>query len=112
MAITTSTTTAVELSPLPPLANSSGHNRFHNEVLNNESTSPSSEDILEASRLADSAVPDGGYGWVVLGGCAVIAWWVSISVHIRLYNVVPHCKKKEMLQSDANPFNPVCWDRI
>ncbi|EHK46123.1 hypothetical protein TRIATDRAFT_292294 [Trichoderma atroviride IMI 206040] len=59
MAVTTSTTTAVELSPLPPLANSSGHNRFHNE----------------ASRLADSAVPDGGYGWVVLGGCAVIAWW-------------------------------------
>ncbi|KAM0452639.1 hypothetical protein ACHAPV_009400 [Trichoderma viride] len=74
MAVTTSTTTAVELSPLPPLANSSGHNRFHNEVANN-SQNPSSEDILEASRLADSAVPDGGYGWVVLGGCAVIAWW-------------------------------------
>ncbi|UKZ72292.1 uncharacterized protein TrAtP1_013236 [Trichoderma atroviride] len=74
MAVTTSTTTAVELSPLPPLANSSGHNRFHNEVAN-DSQNPSSEDILEASRLADSAVPDGGYGWVVLGGCAVIAWW-------------------------------------
>ncbi|KAK1242994.1 hypothetical protein MKX08_005806 [Trichoderma sp. CBMAI-0020] len=74
MAVTTSTTTAVELSPLPPLANSSGHNRFHNEVADN-SQNPSSEDILEASRLADSAVPDGGYGWVVLGGCAVIAWW-------------------------------------
>lgn len=74
MAVTTSTTTAVELSPLPPLANSSGHNRFHNEVAN-DAQNPSSEDILEASRLADSAVPDGGYGWVVLGGCAVIAWW-------------------------------------
>ncbi|PNP40731.1 major facilitator superfamily transporter [Trichoderma gamsii] len=75
MAVTTSTTTAVELSPLPPLASSSGHNRFHNEAANNGSQNPSSEDILEASRLADSAVPDGGYGWVVLGGCAVIAWW-------------------------------------
>ncbi|PTB41844.1 hypothetical protein M441DRAFT_139495 [Trichoderma asperellum CBS 433.97] len=59
MAITTSTTTAVELSPLPPLPNSSGHNRFHNG----------------ASRLADSEVPDGGYGWVVITGCAVLAWW-------------------------------------
>jgi hypothetical protein len=81
MAVTTSTTTAFELSPLPPPANSSGHNRFHNEAANSESQSPSSEDILEASRLADSAVPDGGYGWVVLGGCAVLAWWVSISVY-------------------------------
>lgn len=84
MAVTTSTTTAVELSPLPPLANSSGHNRFHNEVAN-DAQNPSSEDILEASRLADSAVPDGGYGWVVLGGCAVIAWWVSSSVYMSVY---------------------------
>jgi hypothetical protein len=38
---------------------------------------PGPEDpILQASREADSAVPDGGYGWVVVGGCATIAWWV------------------------------------
>ena len=32
--------------------------------------------ILQASRAADSAVPEGGYGWVVVGGCAVLCWWV------------------------------------
>lgn len=84
MAITTSTTTAVELSPLPPLPNSSGHNRFHNGVLHNESQTSSSDDVLEASRLADSEVPDGGYGWVVITGCAVLAWWVSIAVGISM----------------------------
>jgi hypothetical protein len=31
--------------------------------------------IMEASRLADSQVPDGGYGWVVVFAGAVIAWW-------------------------------------
>jgi hypothetical protein len=31
--------------------------------------------VLEASRLADSDVPDGGYGWVVVISCAVLAWW-------------------------------------
>jgi len=31
--------------------------------------------VLEASRLADSDVPDGGYGWVVVVSCAVLSWW-------------------------------------
>jgi hypothetical protein len=34
-----------------------------------------SDPVLEASRLADSRVPDGGYGWVVILSCAVLAWW-------------------------------------
>ena len=34
-----------------------------------------SDAILQASRLADSTVPDGGYGWIVIFGCAVITWW-------------------------------------
>lgn len=34
-----------------------------------------SDPMLQASRLADTAVPEGGYGWVVVGSCAVVAWW-------------------------------------
>ncbi|EFX03978.1 monocarboxylate permease [Grosmannia clavigera kw1407] len=30
--------------------------------------------VLEASRLADATVPEGGYGWVAIAGCAVITW--------------------------------------
>ncbi|KAM4056685.1 major facilitator superfamily protein [Hirsutella rhossiliensis] len=33
------------------------------------------DEVLEASRLADKEVPDGGYGWVVVSACAVITWW-------------------------------------
>jgi hypothetical protein len=37
---------------------------------------PSNPDtIIAASRLADSQVPDGGYGWVVIGACSVLAFW-------------------------------------
>jgi len=32
-------------------------------------------DILAASRLADSTVPEGGYGWVVIFACSVITFW-------------------------------------
>jgi hypothetical protein len=40
------------------------------------STQPADTDaIIEASRLADASVPEGGYGWVVLFSCGVITWW-------------------------------------
>ncbi|KAA8642776.1 hypothetical protein EYZ11_002932 [Aspergillus tanneri] len=33
------------------------------------------DEVLQASLLADAQVPDGGYAWVVIAGCAVVTWW-------------------------------------
>ncbi|KAG9764963.1 MFS general substrate transporter, partial [Aureobasidium melanogenum] len=33
------------------------------------------DSVVEASRIADASVPEGGYGWVVVGVSAVMAWW-------------------------------------
>jgi hypothetical protein len=32
-------------------------------------------DVLAASRLADSTVPDGGVGWVIIAACGVVTFW-------------------------------------
>lgn len=36
--------------------------------------------ILQASRINDSNVPEGGYSWTVVISCAVVAWW-AIGTH-------------------------------
>ncbi|KAE8410954.1 MFS general substrate transporter [Aspergillus pseudocaelatus] len=33
------------------------------------------DEVLEASAAADADVPDGGYAWVVITGCAIVTWW-------------------------------------
>ncbi|KAJ5826239.1 MFS general substrate transporter [Penicillium riverlandense] len=44
--------------------------------LTNDAANATDEDeVMQASRLADSEVPDGGEGWVIIAGCAVITWW-------------------------------------
>jgi hypothetical protein len=32
-------------------------------------------DVLAASRLADSTVPDGGYGWILIAACGIVTFW-------------------------------------
>jgi hypothetical protein len=31
--------------------------------------------VIAESRLADAEVPDGGYGWVIIGACSVLTFW-------------------------------------
>ncbi|KAI3329086.1 major facilitator superfamily transporter [Xylariaceae sp. AK1471] len=69
MATATSTTTAIELEGrrLTILQ------REPVEAPRNDN--PGTDPVLEASRLADSDTPEGGYGWVVVASCAVLSWW-------------------------------------
>jgi hypothetical protein len=34
-----------------------------------------SDNVVQSSLLADSTAPDGSYGWVVVFGCSIIAFW-------------------------------------
>nr|XP_036576013.1 monocarboxylate permease [Colletotrichum truncatum]KAF6782684.1 monocarboxylate permease [Colletotrichum truncatum] len=72
---TTATTSAsasgIELAPLPAQLNHKSP-PLTNQADDDGSTDP----ILQASRLADSSVPEGGYGWVVVTGCFIMAWWI------------------------------------
>ena len=40
-------------------------------------TAPPSDNVMQASLLADSEAPDGGNGWIVISGCAMVTWWVT-----------------------------------
>ncbi|GKU22844.1 unnamed protein product [Fusarium langsethiae] len=69
-----STTTAVQLEPLGngtsyEASSSSLRPRGAPAETTSINQNDSDDPALEASRIADSTVPDGGYGWVV-------AWWV------------------------------------
>lgn len=65
----------------------------NNENPDTTSSSPSDKDaqndaLLQASLAADSENPDGGYGWVVLFACVVIAWWyISISYTWGIFQI-------------------------
>ncbi|RNJ60105.1 hypothetical protein D7B24_000302 [Verticillium nonalfalfae] len=81
MATQTSTTTAYQLEQLPKgSADRAGGTTLRQARSAHHEVDPSDSDldpVLEASRIADSTVPDGGYGWVVISACAIVGWWFS-----------------------------------
>jgi hypothetical protein len=44
-----------------------------------QSTAQSDADnVVEASRLADASVPEGGYGWVIVAACSTLCFWFGM----------------------------------
>ncbi|KAJ7676739.1 major facilitator superfamily domain-containing protein [Mycena polygramma] len=47
----------------------------HGSPIELERRSGSESNASRPQTRSDSQIPDGGYGWVVLFGCAVLTWW-------------------------------------
>ncbi|TLS21240.1 uncharacterized protein PpBr36_10569, partial [Pyricularia pennisetigena] len=72
-----SSTTSIQLeSQSIPTTNISSNTSRLRGPANPGTASAPLDPILEASRQADSQVPDGGYGWVVAGCCFVLSFWI------------------------------------
>jgi hypothetical protein len=70
-AMSTTSTTTIALQPLPRPSESDSPN-----VSNPSNFDPANPDtVIAASRLADSQVPEGGYGWVVIFACSILTFW-------------------------------------
>lgn len=69
--VTQSASTGIELQQ------NSGIGQDNLQLRNTTENIPplSEDDILRASLQADSEVPEGGYGWVVVFACALLTWW-------------------------------------
>ncbi|KAL2048725.1 hypothetical protein ABVK25_011042 [Lepraria finkii] len=66
--MTRTQTTAIELEPQTV---ESTTNLQRDAAFN----SSDQDSILQASRVSDSTVPDGGYGWAVVFGCSAMTFW-------------------------------------
>ena len=70
---TTTTTTDIPLRAVSSVRDSGEERTEQPELSNFDPTDP--DTVIAASRLADSQVPDGGYGWVVIFACSVLTFW-------------------------------------
>ena len=69
-----SSTQTFELeTQVPPSEDSSTPKTSPEATFNFDPTNP--DTVIAASLLADSQVPDGGYGWVVIFACSVLCFW-------------------------------------
>ncbi len=73
MASTISTET-ISLAPIRNFVQHSGSNKNLSapELSNFD---PAADAVVAESRIADSQVPDGGYGWVVISACSLLCFW-------------------------------------
>jgi hypothetical protein len=70
LAMATSTITAeIQLQPLRRIRQADSTNR------SNAVTTNDSPNIIQESLIADSQVPEGGYGWWVVFACAFLNFW-------------------------------------
>lgn len=65
--------TAIELPTLDPSHEGERQRNVAGNVLDPKARD--ADEVMQQSLLADSQVPDGGYGWVVISACAVVTWW-------------------------------------
>lgn len=85
--------TAIELE-------SHGENYTSHRQRTPQSTFSSEESILQASRIGDSTVPDGGYRWAVIFGYNVIT--LNLIGTIYCWGVVSAALMKQHLSSSLN----------
>lgn len=73
MATMTTTATAIELQPpADNVARTTAASASSHAPLRAEDND---DDVMQASFAADSEVPDGGYGWVVICACSMLSFW-------------------------------------
>lgn len=61
-------TTAVDLQTL-------GQNTERHRNPNSSAPELEADEVMRQSLIADSQVPEGGYGWILICACAVVTWW-------------------------------------
>lgn len=72
--MTTMATTATAVELQPPAGNNVARTTAASTGIQ-ASFRADDDEVMQASSAADSEVPDGGYGWVVIFACAMIAFW-------------------------------------